>query len=364
MNVRLGKDAPRRILLVATRRIGDVLLTTPLIRSLRQAWPNAVIDALVFENTQGFLLSNPDLREIITVPARPSLTRHLTLLGRLARRYDLALSTLTSDRAALYAWIAGRRRVGFLDPAAKHAWKRHLLSGWVAFDNRDTHTVLMNLQLASALGIPRDYQVVVGWNRVDEDALASYLPFDPNAERYAVLHPYPKFPYKMWHAAGWAALVHWLCSQEMRCVLTGSAAPDELAYVETIHKQLPASAVNIAGKLTLGQSALLISRARLYVGPDTALTHAAAAVGTPTVALYGPSNPVKWGPWPYGYAQDRNPYRLRGSQQVGNVFLLQGGGDCVPCMEEGCDRHIASFSRCLQDMSAATVIAAARSLLA
>ena len=364
MSTQSSKDAPRRILVVATRRIGDVLLTTPLIRSLRQAWPDAAIDALVFEHTQGFLLHNPDLRRIITVPSRPGLMRHLALLAGLARRYDLALSTLTSDRAALYTWIAGRRCVGLLDPAAKYPWKRHLLSRWVAFDNRDTHTVLMNLQLADALGIGRDYGVVIGWNRDDEQTLAECLPFDSSNEKYAVLHVYPKFPYKMWHAAGWAELADWLCEQGIRCVLTGSDVADELAYVQTIRKRLPSSAVSVAGKLTLTQSALLISRAQLYVGPDTALTHAAAAVGTPTVALYGPSNPVKWGPWPCGYAQDRNPYQLRGSQHVGNVFLLQGEGDCVPCMEEGCDRHIASYSLCLQNMPAARVIAAVQAVLA
>ena len=364
MSARPIEHAPRRILLVATRRIGDVLLITPLVRSLRQAWPDAAIDALVFEHTQGFLLHNADLRRVITVPARPGLMQHAALLARLARSYDLALSTLTSDRAVLYTWVAGRRRVALLDPAAKHAWKQRLMSHWVSFDDRDTHTVLMNLRLADALGIRRDYRVVPGWDRDDEHALAGRLPFDSNAERYAVLHPYPKYPYKMWRGAGWAELAQWLSAREIRCVLTGSADADELAYVEAIRQRLPASAVSVAGKLTLAQSALLISRARLYVGPDTALTHAAAAVGTPTVALYGPSNPVKWGPWPCDYAQDSNPYQLRGSQRVGNVFLLQGEGDCVPCMEEGCDRHVASYSRCLQNMSAARVIAAVEAVLA
>jgi len=85
--------------------------------------------------------------------------------------------------------------------------------------------------------------------------------------------------------------------------------------------------------------------------------------GAPTVALFGPSNPVKWGPWPQGYAQPQNPYRLRGTQRVANVILLQGAGDCVPCMEEGCERHVRSLSDCLQKLSSQEVIAAAQSLL-
>jgi heptosyltransferase-3 len=71
---------------------------------------------------------------------------------------------------------------------------------------------------------------------------------------------------------------------------------------------------------------------------------------------------VKWGPWPKGYGEDRNPYKMRGTQRVNNVVLLQGEGDCVPCMEEGCERHNGSLSACLQNLPAARVIDALREL--
>ena len=69
---------------------------------------------------------------------------------------------------------------------------------------------------------------------------------------------------------------------------------------------------------------------------------AAAALGVPTIAIYGPSDPVKWGPWPAGYTLPRNPWRRHGDQQVNRVRLIQGRARCVPCMNEGCERHIAS----------------------
>ena len=72
---------------------------------------------------------------------------------------------------------------------------------------------------------------------------------------------------------------------------------------------------------------------------------------------------MKWGPWPKGYEEDRNPYRMKGTQHVNNVVLLQGEGDCVPCMEEGCDRHNASLSDCLQNLPAASAIHAVCELL-
>ena len=105
----------------------------------------------------------------------------------------------------------------------------------------------------------------------------------------------------------------------------------------------------------------MVSRAVIYVGPDTVLTHIAAAVDAPTIALYGPSNPVKWGPWPKSCV--RNPWKRIGSQSKGNVILLQGKGACVPCLLEVCDRHIESFSDCLQELPSRKIITAAESLL-
>lgn len=350
--------APHRVLVIATRRIGDVLLITPLLRSLRQAWPQAEIDVLVFEHTEDILRGNPDIQRVITVAERPGFRKHLGFVFGLFRHYDLAISTMASDRPTLYAWLAGKMRIGMLEDNNKQFWKKCLLSRWLTIDNLHTHTVLMNLKLADLLGIKRNHEVVVAWKPDDERHAASLLPFDIRSQTFAVLHAYPKYTYKMWRQELWAELAKWLNDQGIRIVLTGGNFPDELAYVDQIARMLPPGTVNLAGKLNLAENAYIISQARTYVGPDTALTHVAAALGTLTIALFGPSNPVKWGPWPKGYAKDSNPWRMKGTQRVNNVVLLQGGGNCVPCMYEGCDRHINSLSDCLQHIPAADVIAA------
>jgi ADP-heptose:LPS heptosyltransferase len=357
------KTPARRILVIVTRRIGDVLLTTPLIRSIKQAWPETQIDALVFENTQGVLSCNPDLHRVITVPERPRLVQHLKLLWRLLRRYDIALSTHTGDRPTMYAWIAGKWRAGLLNPRKKERWKTYLLSRWVEFDNLNTHTVLMNLKLADLLNIPRSAETVVAWDPHDEQRTLALLPFDPINQAFAVLHVYPKFNYKMWHPQGWIDVAQWLDNQGLRIVLSGSGDTKEQNFVATLASAMPAGSVNLAGKLSIPQVGSLLNRARLYLGPDTLVTHMAAALGTPTVALYGPSNPVKWGPWPRGHSLESNPWGRLGSQKLGNVQLVQGPGACVPCLLEGCDRHVASFSDCLQQLSSVKVIAAAQELL-
>jgi heptosyltransferase-3 len=349
------------ILVIVTRRIGDVLLTTPLIRSVKRAWPGAAIDVLVFAGTEGVLAANPDIRRVLTVAERPSGWDHVKLMAAIARRYDVALSTVPSDRPTLYAWLAGRWRAGLVVDAPKHRWKKHLLHRSVVFDNRDTHTVLMHLALARVLDVPPCYDVVAAWRESDRGELARALPFALNAP-YAVLHTYPKFNYKMWHRVGWVEVARWLQARELRVVLSGGNEPAELAYVAAIAREIP-GAINLAGKLPLSEAACLIAGARAYVGPDTAVTHMAAALGVPVVALYGATDPVKWGPWPTGYARAVNPWRRLGTQRVNNVILVQGDAACAPCFNEGCGRSIDSFSDCLQHLPAAAIIGALAALL-
>ena len=347
--------------MVVTRRIGDVLLATPLIRSVRRAWPRAAIDALVFDGTQGIIASNPDLRRILTIPERPARLSHPAFLLKLVRRYDLALSLVPGDRPTIYAFLAGRKRAGLLLDTRKERWKRRFLHRWLPFDDLNTHTVRMHLALAGLLGIPASNEVVVSWGDEDEKQVAGLL--DGSTGPLAVLHTYPKFNYKMWRREGWIEIARWLAAQGFRIVLSGGKDQAELDYVADLAHAMPLGATNAAGRLALSASACLVSRAHLYVGPDTALTHIAAALGVPTIALFGPSNPVKWGPWPRGHAVDSNPWRRCGNQRVGNVTLLQGAQPCVPCLLEGCERNIASFSDCLQQLPATKVIAAMEAVM-
>jgi heptosyltransferase-3 len=357
------RSPPRSVLIIVTRRIGDVLLATPLVRSVKRAWPHAALDVLVFEGTQGAIGANPDVRRILAVPERPGLLAHLAFMAKLLRRYDIALSTLHGDRPTFYAFLAGRWRAGLLNVAPGEHWKRWLLHRWTPFDNRNTHTVRMKLALAPLLGIEPRGEVVAAW-REDEARRAQALLGGANAGAIAVLHPYPKFNYKMWHRAGWIEVAAWLAARGHRIVLTGGAEPPEVSYVADLARAMPPGTLNLAGRLSLGEATCVLARAAVYLGPDTALTHLAAALGVPTLALYGPTDPVKWGPWPKNHSAAANPWARVGSQTVGRVRLMQGNAPCAPCDLEGCERHVESFSDCLQHLPASRVVAALESLLA
>src|SRR5262245_64645303 len=122
--------SPSRILIISLRRIGDLLLTTPVIRSVRRAWPEAQIEVLVFDGTAGIVAGNPDVDRILTMPTRPTAVDSLRLIRRLWRAYDIAISTQSGDRPTAFAFAAGRWRAGVLtgpDPWLARTLKRAAL---------------------------------------------------------------------------------------------------------------------------------------------------------------------------------------------------------------------------------------------
>ena len=353
---------PRRILAICTRRLGDVLLTTALLRSLRRAWPQAELDVLTLQWSAAALEGNPDVTRVIAIDEGAGLRESLQVLGGF-RRYDLALSTLLSDRAHLTAFWAGGRRVGLVSSAGLGAWwKRPLATASVEFEAGRCHAVNEYLRLADALGIAR-CQDLVPPRPATAPALAE-LAGGP----YAVLHPAAMFRYKGWTLDGWRQLTRWLVGQGLRVVLDAGPGAAERELLDAIieGQALPNGAViRLAGTLRFPELTPLIEGAQVYVGPDTGVTHLAAATGVATVALFGPMNPALWGPWPRGGAVDaRTPWREQAPlQQRANVWILSGLNHCVPCQLEGCDRHRDSRADCLDQLPASRVIAVVEAAL-
>jgi heptosyltransferase-3 len=348
------KAPPRSVLVVVTRRIGDVLLATPVIHSLKRAWPGARVDVLVFHGTRGVIEAHADVSHVHTIPERPGLWQHLVLIASLFRRYDLALSLVPGDRPTIYAFLSGRTRVGLLLATRKESWKRRFFDHWVAHDLAARHTVQNYLAVLTPLGVPPLAEVTASWRDADQHRADDMLA-PLGDQRYVVLHLYPKFNYKKWSDTGWIALARWITDHNLRIVLTGGNDADERDYVQRLAGSMSAP-LNLVGQLSLNESACVLARAIAYVGPDTALTHMAAALGIPTVTLFGPTDPVKWGPWPKSHDASRVPWQRFGDQSNGNVRLLQGRAACVPCGHEGCKRNIASFSDCLLQLPPERVI--------
>ena len=344
-------DLPERsrILVVTLRRLGDVLLTTPLIHSLKLGIADCSIDALVFRGTEGMLAGNPDIENVIAVPEHSSPRESLTLLRRLWRRYDLAVSTQTGDRPAFWAWAAARRRAGFIDARVSGAWwKRRVFRAHVETDEAN-HRVLELLRLVDRLGLARRNEVVCPAGASWAGAVLG--------GRYAVLHANPKFRIRRWTSAAWRELAGALAARGLSVIATGGAAADEKAYLDELWQGLEPAVVRLDGVLSWSDLTALLRGAAVYVGPDTSMTHLAAGAGAPTVALYGPASPSLIGPWPIGGLEW--PWARAGTiQHRGNVWVVQNPLPCMPCDRLGCENHLESRSQCLDELPVQQVLAA------
>ena len=350
---------PRTVLVIAVPLMGDVLLSTPLVHSAKRAWPDARIDVLTPPGGAAVLEGNPDIRECIELYKRMPAGQLAGYLFRHFRKYDLLLSNSASDRSLIYSLMLGRTRVSLAhDKHRNMALKQRIFDFSEVLDYSRYNTVVQNLKLLDHLDVPKHYDVVLPRNPESENTLADVLGREWRGQPLAVVHATSAGPYKRWHADGWHAVVEHLAERGLRVLVTGSPSEADLDYIENTLRLADGPAESLAGRLSLADVALLLGDASIYAGVDTLVTHMAAAANAPTVAIFGPVNPVTWGPWPKGWHGGDTPWQAIGTQRVGNVTIVQGRKHCVPCGKTGCLGRHDSYSECLDTLPAAEVIAA------
>jgi heptosyltransferase-3 len=352
----------KKILIIATRQIGDTLITTPLISAAKRIWPNAQIDFFGYENSLSMLSGNTDIHQLIGTRQKLSLINYLKQFTQLFKRYDLAVITQPSDRAYIYGLIAAKHRVGVIPVEPKlNWWKKKISLHNVEVDYFHQHVITEKLRLLEPF--------------VAEDELFSHpisvkppsptnLPSEIQSqlsESFVVIHPTPLTAYKRWPLANWAELIESL-SKTHQIILSGAPIPQDRELNQAIIDLLSDSAkkniLNLDGRLKLDQLGTVLRQAKLYIGVDTSVTHLAAACNTPTITLFGATPPTNFGPWPNGFV-GKQPYALKArSQKVGNVTILQGPGDCVPCRKAGCEDRADSRSDCLINLPVNSVLEA------
>jgi heptosyltransferase-3 len=334
----------RTFLIVCFRFLGDVLVTTPLAVSIKQAIPEAEIDYLVFEGTEGVLLHNPLIRNVITVPGSGN---NAARLAGLFRRYDVAFAAYPSDRTALAAALAGKCSIGLTYKRKNEWWKEFVLdSALLCIDSY--HVVANVLSLLAPLGITPVPCVAMGCDESDRAFATTVIP----DEKYVVFHPYSRNSCKYWPAENWghlAVLLHEKTEYKVIFTVTPDAA--DTAYLNEILACAPVDVITFKAPCTLARLAAVIRGSAAFVGIDTVVTHIAAALEVPTLALFGPSMTRYWGPWPNG-CQDRIPFSARaGVQHNANVTVIQKDWECVPCNRETCAISTRNKMECLEAIS-------------
>lgn len=334
-----------RALVVVCRYLGDTLMATPLARSLAAA--DYQVDWLVAPGNEAMIEGQAFAHAVHVL--EPNAASTWKTLRKLRGRYDIACVTTPSDRPMLVAFMAAKQVLALDYSRRQDGWKRRISKASCLFDGK-SHMASYAFDLARLAGVPACREVGIDWTKADTDDVRTFLGWKTGS-RFVHVHPFARWSYKHWPQENWQELLAQLLESGLHIAIT--AGPGERKAAETLAAGLPPERVRIlAGELSWPKLASLSYQAAGYIGLDTANTHLAASTGTPTLALFGPTDPRLWGPWPNGFA-GRSPYRpfaFDGIQHQGNVMLVQHTFGCVPCQLEGCDRDRRSRSACLDTL--------------
>lgn len=350
--------ALRRVLVVKLRHHGDVLLSTPVFSVLKRHAPQAQVDALVYADTREMLEGHPAIDRIQVVdrswrslPVLDRLGREWGLLGALReRRYDLLIHLTDHPRGAWLARLLGcRYSVAPGYGGRSRFWKRSFTHHFALPLNARRHMVEWNLDAVRRLGLQPELserKLLLKPDAESEASVSRLLNANGLGDSDFVLwHAPSRWSFKCWPAKRTAAAIDALAARGCRVVLTAAPSREEMELVRSIMALAQSSPVDLSGRLTLRELAVLAARARLFVGVDSAPMHIAAAAGTPVVALFGPSGEAEWGPW-------------GGAHRVVASELHP----CRPCGRDGCGG--SKRSDCLESLPETRVIDAVDELLA
>jgi len=358
------KKAPKTILVCCIRVIGDVILTTPLIEVLKRAYPDASIDMMVAAGTGAFLKRDPRIRNVIEAPSKEmgnhrSIWNDISVLRSIFKKYDMAINMNSADRGTLATICAGRElRVGFSEGDG-FVWKKFLLTDPIPYDVSG-HTAHLCKLVADALGISvSQIEVKVCWNDDDSELVRQRLDTVTEGSGYFVVHPFARWDYKYWSMESFVAVTDKIALEYgLTPIWTSSPDVKELALLDQFAPQCLSRPLIIRGEFSLNQMACLISRARLYLGLDTAVSHIAASTGVPMIALYGPTAMSRWFPWNNQGAADQYYGCQRGSFRNGNIVSIQKSCEHPSwCNRKNC------INQCMSRISVEEVFVEAADLL-
>ncbi|MGV3771945.1 MAG: putative lipopolysaccharide heptosyltransferase III [Verrucomicrobiales bacterium] len=295
-----------RIGVFKLRNIGDVLITTPTLRALRQFFPKAHITAVVNSVTDEMLRTNPDVDELI-VYKRPykgasTWTKFLIDAAFFHKvkwsRFDLTFDFTRGDRPAFCSWLSGAKiRVATYQGWSKKDWRNWAYTHIVP-QSPPAHEVEQHLYALNFLGIPTPEKQLCFVIPEEEKAWATALLMPFKNQRVVHVHAVARWLFKCWDDQKMAAVIDWL-QQEKKCVVVVTSSPDQDEFERTsaILSFCKTKPYFLGGQTSLIQLAALSEQSDCFFGVDTAPMHIAAAVNTPVVALFGPTYPASWGPW-------------------------------------------------------------------
>lgn len=332
----------KHVLIIKLRYIGDVLLATPTVRAIKAALPDVRVTMMVNRGTEDVLSGNLDLEEVVVLDKGSLGAQSRLIAGLRSRRFDTVIDLTDGDRSAFLSWISGASiRIGFND---EHRWRGKYYTQVVQSMPEVQHRIDRDLEALKPMSIQadsKDLQLRVTPEEVHSaDQLLDQLGVQ-RSQSIVILQPGARYWFKAWPPERFAELADQVTFQYGCQVLIGGSH-QESDLAQQIRQMAKSRPTIMAGRTTIKQFAAIAKKSALFVGSDSGAMHIAAAVGTPTVALFGPSNPAEWGP--------------RGER----VKVLYKGLDCRVCFHPTCER---GEENCMMQLSVQEVCAAAVQLL-
>jgi len=287
----------QRVLLIRLRSIGDTVLSTASAYALKRFLPTAEIDILVEDWVAPVLSEHPFINRVISFE-RGSLSARARVAHEIrSGHYDVVYNLHGGTTATFLTRATGsRHRVGYASYQYAQLHNHQAPSPLLLWGQQKTHSVEQQLALLGWTGVPvsdrprTTLAVTAAANvRIDEILSASGL----TDKKFALIHPAAAFPTKQWAATNFAKVADYLTANGIAAVAI--AGPSEGDVLNSLIRAAESPVVACA--VSLPEVSALASRASLFVGNDSGIAHIAAAVGTPSVVVFGSSNIAHWRPW-------------------------------------------------------------------
>jgi lipopolysaccharide heptosyltransferase II len=338
-NPTIPKDV-KNILLIQLGDIGDVVLSMPSLRALRENFADATLIAAVREKAKELIVDCPWVNEVISINQNKrklleEVWYQKDFFTRLRQlQFDLSINLRPGDRSAILSFLAGaRQRISFYAHDGQ-LWQNRVPTHLNLIDYEVGQYVAdYYSSLLAAYNIRTQHnlpQMTVSSEKLKKVQELFFEKEIPANRPIIALQPFSIWQYKEWGNAKYIQLIHHITSRfGLPVIITGS--PDECVRASAIADACGPHVFSLAGKTSIGMFAALLKSCGLFIGVDSAGMHIAAAVGTRTVSIFGPSSAASWAP--------RGPLHK----------VVHGNLPCVPCRQKGCEG--TEQSRCLEVLS-------------
>jgi heptosyltransferase-3 len=299
----------KKILVIKLRHIGDVLLTVPVFKALRENFPDAYITALVNSGTEDVLSGNPLIDEIFIFDRNIKKMNHpikyikeLSFLKQIRMKgFDMTVDLTSGDRAALVSLISGARYRIAYSPKKEGLLAKKYLYTHLAKKQPGQHMVLQNLEIMRQFGIDTEHKQLNLFIPEDTKIFMKRI-FEERGltkdDTVVHVHPTSRWLFKCWKDKYMAEVIRQLIDKGSKVIVTSSSEKHELEKAQDIISLVDShqSLIDMTGKTTIKQLAAIADASDLFIGVDSAPMHIAAAIGTPVIAIFG-AGVKSWRPW-------------------------------------------------------------------